>query len=96
MKTVAISHGSSLTWRLLGDVGRFLDASDTPVESEEWGVPLWSRPIRLGDKGREDSWLWEGTCEESLAKRATEGKKGAKATDWIYPSDVNKLVLCSC
>lgn len=79
MKTVAISHGSSLTWRLLGDVVRFLDASDTPDDSEGWGVPLWSRPIRLGDKGREDSWLWEETCEEGLAKRATEGgKKGPK------------------
>lgn len=55
MKTVAISHGSSLTTRLLGDVGRFIVASDTLEDSEEWGVPLWSGPIRLGDNGREDS-----------------------------------------
>lgn len=76
MKTVAISHGSSLTTRLLGDVGRFLDASDTLVDSEEWGVALWSRPIRLGDNGREDSWLWEETCDEGLAKRVTVEKGG--------------------
>lgn len=71
MKTALISHGSSLTTQLLGDVGTFTVASDALENSEDRGVPLGSRPIRLGDSGREDSWLWEEMCEEGLAKRAT-------------------------
>ena len=64
--------------RLLGDVGRFLVASDTHEDTEEWEVKLWSRPIRLGDDGRADSWLWHETCEGGLAKRPTEEKEDTK------------------
>lgn len=70
--TVSTSHGSSLTMRLLGDVGRFPTASDTPEECE---VHVWSSPILLGDDGRADSWLWQETCEGGLAKRPTVEKE---------------------
>lgn len=75
IKTVSISHGSSLMTRLLGDVGRFLAVSGTPEDSEEWEVQDWSRPILLGDDGRADSWLWQETCEGGLAKRPTVEKR---------------------
>lgn len=81
IKTVSTSHGSSLTTRLLGDVGIFLAASVTPETSEEREVQVCSRTILLGEDGRADSWLWEETCEGGLAKRPTvrKGNKQRKA-----------------
>ncbi|KAA8591826.1 hypothetical protein FQN60_017200 [Etheostoma spectabile] len=55
-------------FRLLGDVGRFLAASDAPEDSKEWEV-LVSSAILLGDDGRADSWLWEDTSYSCLLTR---------------------------
>lgn len=66
-----MSHGSSLTTRLLGDGAWFLAASDRPEDSEEREVQLWSGPTLLGDEGSADSWLWQETCEGGLANSPT-------------------------
>lgn len=71
MKTLSISHGSSLTAELLGDMGTFTAASDVLKDSEEWGVPLCLRPLLLGDNGTGDSLLCKEMCNEGLSNRAT-------------------------
>lgn len=77
MKTLSISHGSSLTTELLGDVGTFTTASAVLKGSEEREVPLCLRALLLGDNGREDSLLWKEMYNEGLSKRATM-EKGVK------------------
>lgn len=69
-----MSHGSSLTAELLGDVGTFTAVSEVLKDSEEWGVPLHLRPLLLGDNGKEDSLLWK-EMDGGLSKPATMEKE---------------------
>lgn len=66
-----MSHGSSLTRELLGDVGAFSAASGVLEDSEERQVPFCLRALLLGDSGREDSSLWKEMRNEGLSKWAT-------------------------
>ena len=103
IKTASMSHGSSLTTRLLGDEGRSLAASDTPEVSEEREAQACSRHILLGDDRGADSGLWEETCERGLAKRPTVEKRDKKtASHWrkwhvtFKVITVNGAVLLFC
>lgn len=77
MKTLSISHGSSLTAELLGEVGTFTAASDMLKDSADWGVPLCLRPLLLGDNLTEDSLLCKEIRKEGLSK-SVAAEKGQK------------------
>lgn len=86
-----MSHGSSLTTELLGDVGTFTTASAALKASAGREAPLCRTALLLGDGGWGDSVLWKEMRNEGLSERATM-EKGVKS---VWLSDKGKSQLFS-